>query len=136
MDAAVRRLRLVWIAALVYVGVTILVTYTSIHVPESPFSVQHGILLFMGILSAVGGFLFQRKLGKHHGNPIEGKSTPLGRWHAGHFMRVASAVAVALWGCVLSATGGPRWGVYGLFGAGIVLLLIWSPDMPPSDTQR
>jgi hypothetical protein len=97
---------------------------------------RHWIVIVAAIWSAVSGFTIQRRINKTSPRPQKpSRSTPLGRWKAGHLLRLSSATAVGLWALVLHFLAGPDWIVNALFGLSALLLLIWKPGSAPAPVQ-
>lgn len=132
-----RQLRILQILYIVF----ILACFWLVHyLPGNPSQkvsfLFEGLLVVCAVYSAAIGFWMQRWLartGIRPGRPVS-QSAPLQRWRAGHILRLATAVAVSLWGFVLHFSGGAFWLVDVLVGAGLVLLLIWRPGVSPKAT--
>ena len=93
-----------------------------------------GWVVVMAIWSAISGFTLQRRINRTSAEPRNRprKSTPLGRWRAGHIWRLSSATSVGLWALVLHYFGGSEWLVNALFGLAFLLLLVWRPGDAPA----
>jgi hypothetical protein len=87
--------------------------------------------------SVLMGFLGQGSLLRtpSPSQPAPQGSTVRKRWFVGHILRFATAESVALFGFVLRALGGPSTAVYILFGASLLLLLLWQPGKIPTEAE-
>ena len=133
MTSATRQLRLIQAACVVLVIGCVLVAYLTASREKVPPSVEiQSVIVVLGAWSAIGGFTFQRKLLKKP-KPARSQSSAFTRWRAGNIARLWSAASVAVWGLLLRELGGSYLVANLLFGLGLLLLLIWSPNMIPTE---
>jgi hypothetical protein len=140
MNPAAFQLRVMQVAFIVsvmlfyYVGITI---HPAAQVVSRPM--QWGIA-FCAVSSALMGFFVQRILLRtpSQSSPSPQGSTARSRWFSGHVLRFATAESVALFGLLLLRLAGPSTEVYLLFGASLLLLLLWQPGSIPAlaESQR
>jgi hypothetical protein len=137
MNPAAFTLRVMQIAFIVSVALFYFVGSTLHPAAQAVSRPVQSVVALCAICSALMGFLGQ-KYG--FGAPNPSRPAPLGstalkRWFAGHILRFATAESVALFGLVLRALGGPSTTVYMLFGASLLLLLLWQPGKVPTAAQ-
>lgn len=131
-----RQLRLVQLANILFVAVCFFVKRIGIVETHDTVTVRDWIVIVAAIWSAVSGFTGQRRINNASTRPQRSsRSTPMGRWKTGHFVRLSSATAVGLWGLVLHYFGGSEWLVNVLLGLAMLLLLIWRPGAAPVPAQ-
>jgi hypothetical protein len=137
MSRPERQLRLVQGGEILFIVMCFFVK--RIGTVESGDSISAGqwVAIVAAIWCGVSGFTLQRRVNRIETRPPKRarKSTPLGRWRAGHLLRLTAATAVGLWGLVLHYSRGPEWIVNAFLGLALLLLLIWMPGAPPASTQ-
>jgi len=132
MSGPERHLRLVQSGEILFVVACFFVKRIGT-VETHAVSAGQWFVIVAAIWCAISGFTLQRRV--NHPRNLPRKSTPLGRWKAGHLYRLTSATAVGLWGLVVHYTGAPEWLVNVLLGVAILLLLIWKPGTAPAPAQ-
>jgi hypothetical protein len=137
MNPAVLQLRVMQGAFIVSVLLFFVVIRT---LPPSPVMANPTLqwaIVSAAILSAISGFVVQRMILRAASHASAPRPYPilLRQWMTGHLFRFATAESVALFGVVLNRLGGPSAFVYALFGAGLLLLLLWQPGAVPTQSQ-
>ena len=130
-----RQLRYFQITCLVFVALSIWVLGRfPVHFTGRAISFSQWIVVLCATYCVLIGFWIQRRVLRANRSGKR-RSTLLGRWRAGHVLRLASAVSVCLWAFVLRIIGGPTWLVNTIFAVGVILLLVWRPGTRPVETE-
>jgi hypothetical protein len=128
------QLRLVQLGSILFLVVCILFVHLGAFghpQPASHIDLTQGVIIVLALWSAISGFTVQRKLQARE-QSASLKSTPFTRWRAGHLVRLASAVAVGMWGLILFKLRGGQRVTDVLFGVALILLLTWKPGGRPA----
>jgi hypothetical protein len=137
MNSPERQLRLVQSGEILFIAVCFFVKRLGTIETRQTISPGQWLVIAGAVWSAISGFTVQRRINRAKTRPQDppSRSTPLGRWRAGHLVRLSSAMAVGLWGLFLHYCGGPEWLVNVFLGLATLLLLIWRPGVSPSPSQ-
>jgi hypothetical protein len=140
MNPAAFQLRVMQIAFIVSVMLFYYVGSTIHHPVQAVSRTLQWAIVCCAVASVLMGFVVQRTLLRtpSPSRPVPQGSTARSRWFVGHLLRFATAESVALFGLVLLTLGGPSTEVYLLFGASLLLLLLWQPGNIPAldESQR
>jgi len=91
------------------------------------------VFIVLALVCALQEFTLQRRIvSPRLTRKRPARSTPFTRWKRGNVARLAFATSVGLYGLCLSEFGGAAWQVDGLFGLGMILLLVWKPGAKPN----
>jgi hypothetical protein len=134
MQKPVFTVRVMQCAFIVSVLLFIYVLHVS-HPPAHNVSATlQWIIVFIAISSAFAGFIVQKRMLRppNPALPQKPNSTPQARWFSGHIIRFATAESVALFGVELGFMGSTSIVVHLLFGASLLLLLLWQPGECPA----
>ena len=129
----VARLRLIQLGCIALEIACMALTYWRHNPYEVPLTARHWIVMAGAAWSAISGFTIQRRM--VHGPLRPGKSIAFRRWKLGNIIRLWTATSLGFWAVVLSDWGGPHLVVNALFAIGLVLLLFWSPDAVPGESE-
>ena len=101
------------------------------------FSPLQWLVVVAALWSAISGFMVQGRInrGGSRSQVPSRRSTPLGRWRAGHLVRLWSATAVGLWGVLLHYLGSPNYLVNVFLVLAVLLLLVWRPGATPAEAE-
>jgi hypothetical protein len=132
-----KQLRLVQAVLIAFIVVCFFVKRIGATQTRDAVSPFQWLVIAAAVWSAISGFTAQRRINRVGSQPQtrSRKSTPLGRWKAGHLVRLWTAMAVGLGGILLHYSGGAEWLVNVFLGLAMMLLLIWRPGTTPAQTQ-
>jgi hypothetical protein len=136
MTAPALKLRGMQIACVIMILACIVISRLQHHEWQGTITPRHWFVIVAVIWSAIAGFTLQRRIVNRPASSRKpsSTSTPFTRWRAGHICWLLAATSVGLWELVLSDFAGPRWLVNIFFGAGLLLLLMWTPGPAPPQT--
>jgi len=93
-----------------------------------------GIVVIFALYSAAVGLWVQKLMNRRTDRP--GRFSAQDRWRLGNLLSLGTESSVCVWALLLYMLGGAIWLVAVLFGAGLVLLLLWKPGVSPARTEH
>lgn len=137
MSSPERQLRFIQIGLIAFMLLCFFVERMGSVETRDAMSLLQWLVVVAALWSAISGFTVQRRINRvrSHTPTSSRTSTPLGRWRAGHLVRLWSATAVGLWGLLLHYLGGPNRLVYFFLVLAMLLLLIWRPGPTPVQAE-
>lgn len=134
MRSALKKL---WVVHAAYVMAVLLFAFIAESVcppGRSDWTTWHWVITGFALYGVVIGFLYGKKLLHRTEDSLEkdgANSRTLKRWQAAHFVGMAGAESVAIWGVVdRMVLGGTFWQASLFYATGLFVLLLWTPRMP------
>lgn len=134
MRSALKKL---WVIHAAYVVAVLLFAFIAESVSgpgRSNWTTWHSVITGFALYGVVIGFVYRKKLLRRTEESLEkdgANPRTLKRWQAAHFVGMAGAESIAIWGGVdRMVLGGTFWQASLFYATGLVALLFWTPRMP------
>ena len=129
-----QKLRLIHLVFLVSIPLCAWVAQSACPSNSSDWTVWHWVITGLALYAAFVGFFYRRKLVHSSEEALRrdaSNSKALRQWQAAQIVGMAAAEAIAFYGVVLQMVlGGPRSQASFFYAIGLLLLLLWRPQIP------